>query len=46
MLDERAWIAISILVHPKVFVGVEVRALCGPAKFFHMNITPNMSLWT
>jgi len=30
MLDEKAWLAISIPVHLEGVDGVEVRALCGP----------------
>lgn len=30
MLDEKAWHAISVPVHPEGVDGAEVRALCGP----------------
>ena len=41
MLDEKALLAISVLVRPcpKVFDGVEVRVLCRPVKVFHTKLT-------
>ena len=42
MLDEKAWLAVSTLIHsiiPKVIYRVEVRTLCRPVKFLHPKIT-------
>lgn len=38
MLDEKAWLAVFFLDHPKGAWWVEVRALCGPLKFFHTKL--------
>jgi len=38
MLDEKAWLAISVPVHPRGADGVEVRALCRPVKFIHTKL--------
>jgi hypothetical protein len=31
---------------PKVFDGVEVRALCKPVKFLHTDVDKTISVWT
>ncbi|CAB1431829.1 unnamed protein product [Pleuronectes platessa] len=35
-----------IAFFPRLFDGVEVRALCGPINYFHTKLTPAMSLLT
>lgn len=32
------WGAVCVLIHPKVFTGVEVRAMCRPPYYYHYNL--------
>ena len=38
MLDEKARLTVSTLIHPKVFCRVEVRTLCRPVKFLQTKL--------
>ena len=38
MLGDWAWLAVGDSIHPKVFDGVEIRALFRPVKFFHTDL--------